>query len=80
MLVNLAALLKGQGATFQDIVSATTYLKHPEDAQRLREKFRQASFEGFPNVLVVAPVCRPELLCETELIAVLPKAPDYEEL
>jgi enamine deaminase RidA (YjgF/YER057c/UK114 family) len=71
MLVNLAALLKGQGATFQDIVSATTYLKHPADAERLREKFRQANFEGFPNVLVVAPVCRPELLCETELIAVL---------
>ena len=73
MLVNVAALLEGQGATFGDVVSAVTYLKHPADAQRLREKFHEAGFEGFPNVLVAAPVCRPELLCETEVLAVLPK-------
>jgi len=73
MLVNVAALLEGQGATFGDVVSAITYLKYPEDAQRLREKFHEAGFEGFPNVLVAAPVCRPELLCETEALAVLPR-------
>jgi len=73
MLVNVAALLKGQGADFGDVVSAMTYLKHPKDADRLQEKFRAAGYEGFPNVLVEAPVCRPELLCETELLAVLPK-------
>ena len=73
MLVNVAALLEGQGATFGDVVSAITYLKHPADAQRLREKLHEAGFEGFPNVLVAAPVCRPELLCETEALAVLPR-------
>ena len=73
MLVNIAALLKKQGATFQDVVSAITYLKHPADAERLRAKFREAGFEGFPNVLVAAPVCRPELLCEAEALAVLPR-------
>lgn len=73
MLVNVAALLEGQGATFGDVVSAVTYLKHSADAQRLREKFHEAGFEGFPNVLVAAPVCRPELLCETEALAVLPR-------
>jgi len=72
MLVNVAALLEGQGASFRDVVSAITYLKHPEDAQRLRQKFREAGYEGFPNVLVAAEVCRPELLCETEALAVLP--------
>jgi enamine deaminase RidA (YjgF/YER057c/UK114 family) len=72
MLVNVAALLGGQGARFKDIVSAITYLKHPEDAPRLLEKLHRAGFEGFPNVLVEAEVCRPELLCETELLAVLP--------
>ena len=71
MLVNVAALLEGQGATFRDVVSAITYLKHSENAERLREKFRNAGYEGFPNVLVNAPVCRPELLCETEALAVL---------
>ena len=73
MLVNVAALLEGQGATFGDVVSAVTYLKHPADAKRLREKFHAAGFEGFPNVLVAARVCRPDLLCETEVLAVLPR-------
>lgn len=72
MLVNVAALLEGQGAGFGDVVSAVTYLKHAADAPRLREKLRQAGYEGFPNVLVEAPVCRPDLLCETEALAVLP--------
>ena len=72
MLVNVAALLQGQGATFGDVVSAVTYLKHPADAGRLRQKLREAGFEGFPNVLVEARVCRPDLLCETEVLAVLP--------
>jgi enamine deaminase RidA (YjgF/YER057c/UK114 family) len=73
MLVNVSALLEGQGAGFNDVVSAITYVKHPEDAPRLRQKFHEARFEGFPNVLVEAEVCRPELLCETELLAVLPR-------
>jgi enamine deaminase RidA (YjgF/YER057c/UK114 family) len=71
MLVNIAALLEGQGADFGDVVSAITYLKHPADAGRLREKIRAAGFEGFPHALVEAPICRPDLLCETEALAVL---------
>ena len=71
MLVNIAALLEGQGASFGDVVSAITYLKRPEDAARLREKIHEAGFEGFPNALVGAPICRSDLLCETEVLAVL---------
>ena len=71
MLVNIAALLQRQGAGFGNVVSAITYLKHPEDAPRLREKLRAAGFEGFPHALVAAPICRPDLLCETEALAVL---------
>jgi enamine deaminase RidA (YjgF/YER057c/UK114 family) len=73
MLVNIAALLEGQGADFGDVVSAITYLKHPADARRLREKLRAAGFEGFPHALVEAPICRRELLCETEALAVVPR-------
>ena len=73
MLVNVAALLEGQGASFGDVVSAITYLKRPEDAPRLRKKLHEAGFEGFPNALVAAPICRPALLCETEALAVLPR-------
>lgn len=74
MLVNVAALLEGQGAGFGDVVSAITYLRHAADAAQLREKLHDAGFEGFPHALVVAPICRPDLLCETEALAVLPGA------
>jgi enamine deaminase RidA (YjgF/YER057c/UK114 family) len=72
MLVNIAALLEGQGASFGDVVSAISYLKHPAYIERLRAAFRRAGFEGFPNAMVAAPICRPELLCETEALAILP--------
>jgi enamine deaminase RidA (YjgF/YER057c/UK114 family) len=71
MLRNVAALLDGQGANFGDVVSAVTYLKHPADAACLRNKLHEAGFEGFPHALVAAPICRPELLCETEALAVV---------
>lgn len=72
MLLNIAALLDRQGARFGDIVHAITYVKHAADADRLRERLRGAGFAGFPHALVVAPICRPDLLCETEVLAVLP--------
>jgi enamine deaminase RidA (YjgF/YER057c/UK114 family) len=71
MLRNIAALLQEQGANFGDVVSAVTYLKYPADAVCLREKLHEAGFEGFPHALVAAPICRPDLLCETEALAVL---------
>jgi enamine deaminase RidA (YjgF/YER057c/UK114 family) len=71
MLVNIAALLKGQGANFGDVVSAITYMRYPADAGRLRQKLHEAGFEGFPHALVAAPICRPDLLCETEALAVV---------
>ena len=58
MLVNIAALLEGQGAGFGDIVSAITYLKHPTDAERLRAAFRHAGFGGFPHTIVAAHLLR----------------------
>jgi enamine deaminase RidA (YjgF/YER057c/UK114 family) len=73
MLVNIAALLERQGASFADVVHAITYLRHAADAERIRAKLRKAGFGGFPHALVAAPICRPDLLCETEVLAVLPK-------
>lgn len=74
MLLNIAALLERQGARFDDILHAITYVKHAGDAERVRNRLRVAGFGGFPHALVVAPICRPELLCETEVLAVLPKS------
>lgn len=73
MLLNVAKLLEGQGAGYADVVHAITYVKHPGDAARVRERLQRAGFAGFPHVMVAAPICRPELLCETEALAVLAK-------
>jgi enamine deaminase RidA (YjgF/YER057c/UK114 family) len=75
MLHNIETLLAAQGAAFANVVSAVAYLKRPSDAPALREMFTNRGFDGFPCALVQAPLCRPELLCETELVAVLPLAP-----
>jgi enamine deaminase RidA (YjgF/YER057c/UK114 family) len=72
MLMNISSLLAAQGASFRNVVSAVTYVKYPSDAPLLRARFHDQGFDGFPNALVAAPICRPDLLCETEAVAVLP--------
>ena len=74
MLHNIASLLDQQGATFGNLVSGVTYLRHASDAAALRAMFRTRGFDGFPCAVVEAPLCRPELLCEAEAVAVLPLA------
>lgn len=71
MLDNIASLLAQQGATFEDLVSGVTYLRNPSDAPVLRALCHQRGFDGFPCALVEAPLCRPELLCEAEAVAML---------
>ncbi len=72
MLLNIESLLAGQGATYGDLVSGVVYLKHPDSAPRLRTMLSERGFEGFPCALVEAPLCRPELLCEAEVLGILP--------
>jgi len=72
MLHNVEALLAKQGATFADLISGVTYLKHRSDAAVLRARFRERGLDGVPLPLVEAPLCRPELLCEMEAVAMLP--------
>ncbi|MCW5892033.1 MAG: hypothetical protein KIT14_16030 [bacterium] len=74
MLHNIATLLAGQGAGFADVMSAITYVKRPADADAVRAVFARRGFRGFPCSVVEGPLCRPELLCETEAVCVLPVA------
>ena len=74
MLDNIESLLARRGATCASLVSGVTYLKRPADAAALRALYRRRGFEGFPCALVEAGLCRPELLCETEAVALLPPA------
>jgi enamine deaminase RidA (YjgF/YER057c/UK114 family) len=74
MLENIESLLAQQGAGFANLVSGITYLKNPGDAPVLRSMYRERGFDNFACALVEAPLCRPELLCETEAVAMLPVA------
>ncbi len=71
MLDNIASLLAQQGATFKNLVSGVTYLRNPSDAPVLRAMCHERGFDGFPCALVQAALCRPELLCEAEAVAML---------
>jgi enamine deaminase RidA (YjgF/YER057c/UK114 family) len=71
MLLNISTLLANQNSSWQDVVSAITYLKDPLDVLRLSRIFEEKGIPGFPNAIVQASVCRPELLCEMEAIAIL---------
>jgi len=72
MLDNIASLLAQREATFENLISGVMYLRDPGDAPVLRAMCHQRGFEGFPCTLVEAKLCRPELLCEAEAVAMLP--------
>lgn len=72
MLANVEALLARCSAGFGDVLSAVVYLKDPADEARLRTALARHGVDGFPVVTVATPLCRPDLLCETEVTAALP--------
>ena len=72
MLDNIESLLAGHGAARADLASGITYLKRASDAVALQAIYRRRGFDAFPCAIVEAGLCRPELLCETEVVAVLP--------
>jgi enamine deaminase RidA (YjgF/YER057c/UK114 family) len=69
MMLNISKLLERQKASFRDVISATTYLKDAADASRLLRLLGRLDIGEFPNAVVQAEVCRPELLCEMEVLA-----------
>jgi enamine deaminase RidA (YjgF/YER057c/UK114 family) len=74
MFENVEALLGTRGATFDDVVSAITYLKRPEYLDTFYRIWDERNMPGdIPNTVSVADVCRPEWLCEIEVIAVFPE-------
>ncbi len=74
MLDNIASLLAQQGAAFGDLAGGVAYVKDASDAPLLRAKLAQRGLGGFPCAIVEAALCRRELLCEMEAVAVLPPA------
>jgi enamine deaminase RidA (YjgF/YER057c/UK114 family) len=74
MLDNVASLLAQQEAAFGDLAAGVAYIRDASDASLLRAKFAQRGLGDFPCAIVQAALCRRDLLCEMEAVAVLPPA------
>ena len=68
-LENVDALLRSGGATLNDMMYLTVYLRDPADAPAIRVRLAE-SVPDIPAILVHGPVCRPEWLVEIEGIAI----------
>jgi enamine deaminase RidA (YjgF/YER057c/UK114 family) len=70
MLSNAAGVLEHAGLGLANAVSATVYLRQ----EKLLPQFRQTALAAglpasIPTAIVIADTCRPEWLCEIELVA-----------
>jgi enamine deaminase RidA (YjgF/YER057c/UK114 family) len=62
----IAALIGQEGASLQDIAAACVFVKHPEDALVFQERADAWGLGNLPAVVMVADVCREELLFEID--------------
>ena len=80
MFNNIKGLLESEGADWHDVVRTTCYLADFRDYDEFNE-VRNAFFEAegldpLPaSTCIEARICRPELLVETEAIAIIPRGP-----
>ncbi len=73
MLLNVRELLRPHGSEFGDVVQVITYLKRADYLPIFLDIWKKCGLAGLPNTFVEAGVCRPDLLCELEAIAIMPK-------
>ena len=71
MMENISVLLQEAGASVADIMQAIVYLRDPADYEEVNRYIR-THHPDMPHLIVLAPVCRPGWLIETECIAVIP--------
>lgn len=77
MLENISVLLAEGGCEWNDVAHMTVYLRDIAD-HALVSRIMEDRFPGIPKVIVLAPVCRPGWLVETECMAVrTADNPDY---
>ncbi|MGA2018915.1 MAG: Rid family hydrolase [Opitutaceae bacterium] len=70
-LMNVAAILNGQGGGLQHITSATLFCKDRESWEAWERVSKMLGVPAFPKVCVIADVCRRDLLVEMEAVAVI---------
>jgi enamine deaminase RidA (YjgF/YER057c/UK114 family) len=67
----IEALIREKGAKFEDIRTATVYLKRAEDLSAYIKTAERFGLTNLPAVFVVADICREELLFEMDALAVV---------
>ncbi len=78
MFTNIKALLESEGADFHDLIRTTCYIadfRHYDEFNEVRNAFyEEEGLDPLPaSTCIEARICRPELLVETEAIAMIPK-------
>lgn len=71
MFENISVLLQEAGASVSDIMQAIVYLRAPADYEVV-DRYIRTRYPDLPHLIVLAPVCRPGWLIETECIATIP--------
>jgi enamine deaminase RidA (YjgF/YER057c/UK114 family) len=64
------ALAVREGAALSGLAESTVFIKRPEDYDKYRDVIKKLDLEKMPVVVVIADVCRDELLFEVDAIAV----------
>jgi len=78
MFFNVTKLLEAEGADWHDVARTTIYLKSMSSDYAAFNEERCAFYDQYgvhpppASTCVEAGICRPELLCEMEAIAVIP--------
>jgi enamine deaminase RidA (YjgF/YER057c/UK114 family) len=67
----IATLIGQEGASLQDIAAACVFVKYPEDALVYHERAAAWGLGDLPAVVMVADICRPELLFEIDAEVVI---------
>jgi enamine deaminase RidA (YjgF/YER057c/UK114 family) len=70
-LMCIAAILAEQGASLQDVTSATLYCKDRNAWDAWNRVTRLLQIPTFPKICVLADVCRHDLLVEMEVVATI---------
>lgn len=79
MFGNIEALLNEGGASLDDVSEAVVYLRDPSDYAAV-SRYMEQNHPGWPHLIVLAPVCRPGWLIETECMAVIPARTEFPDL
>jgi enamine deaminase RidA (YjgF/YER057c/UK114 family) len=64
-------LVEEEGASLSDICEATVFLKRPEDIDEYYRIVSDWSLTDLPSVIVIADICRSELLFELDAVVAL---------